>query len=789
MPVTRQRVQITPQYATGMPTARPMSGAGQVMRQTASLAGQMAAEYGRQMGAVAEDEAKALVRGAVFSTGPNGLPQMPPDPTARMGEIARRTYDAGITEAYAHRLTQALQAQLKEAEAANLYDYDAFQEDAWNRIEAMSADVPEGFGGMFQQIATGLLVDSGASIGMRQSNLQIQNRRASIPEANQMAISTITKNIQIGRDDLAQADLMGQIDYLRNQPIAVLDDATRIGLERELFANAAFARLVREEKLYEANPDQLVELIERFAMGDITGNDELYEYMLPYVEGMEGAEKPFHADPEIGKMIASKLNVFRERSYARAAANKEQIELQTLIPQVMQGAHDGSKKALQALDIGLGLQLGQGPITVESWRTMGGDDRKLTVASVKRANGIPPSLSMYFNSVAGSLEPSELEQAFLIWKDLRDSGNTFDKRIDMSGEVPERLDNIFSMVDDLHEEGGSYQYGISEALQFVETVYTNGEAWDDKQFANVLLSSGVRDFKGVTEENVHKIAHEYVSEVFDGVEATTKEKERAYRLFEMQVASERDPERALEFTRQQMKGTWVNSKYSQGLRTSRAPERHYQDPTTTTFKGLLKAGAEATDANLRSAAESLLTTIISPVFGIPHEYAPDFGADRANASMFEILADAKIREMVEDISIKDPVMGEEFSTRRDFITPGMEKGQYQLRADMSSGVPPVYYVDMYGDNGRRTTIGKLDVRNEYAKMMQAEVTLDTLNKRIAAFDRGYDFLFGGSDAAKAEWEKMTKDLFFSGDENGLFANPQAAKSTTEYLYELLKGKY
>ena len=120
MPVTRARINVSPQIGTNPVTARPTNAAA-VMQEQSKQFGQMAVEYGRTMALAAEDEAKALIRGAVFSTGPNGLPQMPPNPTERMGTIARETYDAGMIEAMAHRMTTAMQAQINEAEASNLY--------------------------------------------------------------------------------------------------------------------------------------------------------------------------------------------------------------------------------------------------------------------------------------------------------------------------------------------------------------------------------------------------------------------------------------------------------------------------------------------------------------------------------------------------------------------------------------------------------------------------------------------------------------------------------------------
>ena len=752
MPVTRQRVQITPQYATGMPTARPMSGAGQVMRQTASLAGQMAAEYGRQMGAVAEDEAKALVRGAVFSTGPNGLPQMPPDPTARMGEIARRTYDAGITEAYAHRLTQALQAQLKEAEAANLYDYDAFQEDAWNRIEAMSADVPEGFGGMFQQIATGLLVDSGASIGMRQSNLQIQNERAAIPLANRMAANNIANNIQLGYEDAAQAVLNEHIDWLRSRPVHLLNPATRADLETQIYVEANFARLVKNEKLNEASPAKLKALYERLATGDITGDDELFQYMVPRVEGMDGAEMPMHADADIGAGIATKMRAFYEQAYDRWNAEKDRMEATTGINNAMQGAHNGDAKSLGYIDQGVAWQLGRDSLVWQDWLSMPDADRKRAIASIKTAGAVPPSLRNALNAISTSLDEDQLAQGYLIYKDLKEAGNTINKSINMSDEVPERLAKIYAMAEALTGTGGASQVSIMDAMEFIDVTFTNAEAWDDKEYATVLSQSGIPEFGEsggfwgekqyrVTEDDVQSRARSYVmSELFDGVEATTAEKNRAYALFEMWTARERDAENALELTRQQMEGTWVNSKYMPGnMRSSFAPEIHYADPKASGFMELLNAGLKGTNAAARGAAEGIVSQLIWPYGDLPESLRPDFGADRAGATMFEIIADAKIREMIAAAYEKDPVLQEVLEPQRDMMMPGTGKGQYELRADTSRGFPPVYTVEMMGLNNTKIKLGTLDVRKAYNDMLREQTTYETLTKTLdAALDRVED---------------------------------------------------
>ena len=147
----------------------------------------------------------------------------------------------------------------------------------------------------------------------------------------------------------------------------------------------------------------------------------------------------------------------------------------------------------------------------------------------------------------------------------------------------------------------------------------------------------------------------------------------------------------------------------------------------------------------------------------PEWLRPDFGADRAGASQFEILVDAHIRGMLADLDASAIDMAA-FETRRDMYMPAGEgRGHYILEPKTGEGTPPIYTGRLKDGNGIYQNIVTLDIRDEYQKMMETQITISALERRMAQQDRAMDFLFSDSEEAQEVWREVTDGIIADED--------------------------
>jgi len=691
----RETIAVNPTRQAVRASPNPMVD---VARNSAGMLAKRAAQYAQGMAVAAEDEAKALVKNAVFSTGPSGMPQMPPDPTKRMGEIAQKSYLLGIEDRYAHQLNTSIQAQINDARNANLYDLDAFVEDAEGRLSAMSQEIPEGMEGMFQQISTGLMVDAGAGIGYRVAMENLADAKAQFPLQVASAITSTHDLIMGGNDDAAKANVEHMIELINNQNAEVIRDDQKAAYVEQIIQSIAHSRLSRDFDLGNATPAQLQALTDSLLAGDndellrtyftrpgeSVGDPQMAQAAANYVRGFMGGANKRQSDQDAQDLVLGRVDDFGSGWAADTAQNRAA----------------GDRVVAQALGWTT-------PATPQSWLELGNgdpDDRHRAMEVVKNAGILPDSLAKVFTRLDRTQNPDEIAAAFLVYRDLQEQPNKHGRVINMAGEVPERLTAIFEMADVLHGDGGPSQESVSQAISLWETMDPN---WDDKDFANAISADGTFAKDGwfgsgrVSEDNVReRVRSAVMNNIFDGVDATSKEKDQAVRLFETYVRVGNDPEDAMSMAKQSMNKRWVETKYMAGFeRSTTAPEKWFARPAATSLGEAVK-----------------------------HIWGDIVGSPKP----FDILASDHIKEMIESQS--DPFLKEAFikSASRnpaqlllsgELLTGHTLKAgvDYKLTTDPSSGVPPKYYVKMRGPRGTWVPLsGTLDVRADYEAMVEMD---------------------------------------------------------------------
>jgi hypothetical protein len=341
MPVMRKRERIRADFGgQGMlqPRANPSI---ETARGLARATAQRANEYGQLMAAEARDKGDALAKAATFAGTINGVPDMPERAVREMGRIAQKSYDATIKERFALQMTTAIRAQLADAESANLYDFDGFTQDAQARIDTMALDVPEGMEGMFQQVSTGLLADSGISIGRRVAQSQMADAKTSYPVMIAAQSEQVKQLLLSGNDDAAQRLVEGT-GWIDNLPANLATEADKMRMRDQLYATAGWTRILRDLDVPNLPADQLVELRERMASGM---DDELLKYF---------ADKDGNPRRDLLKAAMREVSPYIQQATARAAGARENARAAADLDLVLDGGATGTKAQGAVFDAYLG---------------------------------------------------------------------------------------------------------------------------------------------------------------------------------------------------------------------------------------------------------------------------------------------------------------------------------------------------------------------------------------------------------------------------------------------------
>ncbi len=784
MPVLRKREEIRSNLASqgGVIQSRP-NPMVEMNRQNAAAMGRLAVDYGRTMALASEEEGRALARAAVFTTGPNGMPQMPPEITHRMGEIGARTYDNAMQERLVPQMRSALQAQISDAEAANLYDYDAFLEDANARIETMAAETPEGMEGMFQEAATDLIVGAGASIGMRMGQISVADARTRIPAQVTDLSDQIHEAVLAGDDALAQSLLIDGLSWLDDFGPAYLSDGDLANHRNHLLLETGTARLLRDAEIANEGPltvDQLSSLSARLQTGQ---DPELMEYFTH-----EGVFTPSY---EIARRAASRVQQLMGEANRIQGEQAEAARTGARAHILATGGADDTQENRNFADAYLGDRVGltnpsgtRRAFELEDWASLSDQDRANAVTEIKNIGFLPTTAQQFFRAVARDQSPDMLEAGFLLYLDLRDAENSSGVAIDMTGELPQELQEIYGLVATLHGRGWVGQEGIMDAVELVHSV--RDQEWDDEALLRRLVPDLEDFFSGGTfargtvfsqleAGNAQQALRDVViPEVFAGIEATPDEKRQAMDLFTVYYRVGLGLEDAIEATRQGIEGRYTEAPGMNIARSAYHPSVHYPDAATSGVAEWLGRGFQAARAGAAGAAESLLEL---PFQVLPEDWEPSFdlGADRLSASTFDLMADVEIRNMVE--AMPEGLDRDAFSVDRDMLVMGRD---YTLIYNAGSGDMPTYNVMMPDAGGVPRMVGELDLRDEWQAAAEFNVNLQSVETlrtdREGAFleeTLGWDFYRLMREAMASQGQNFNPETFVQDLYEEYDADPEA----------------
>lgn len=779
MPVLRKRETVNTSLNMRPVQARPLEGmaavqrAGQAaeaargyLRETTADMTRKAADFARGMAAAAEEEAKALAKAAVFSTGPNGLPQLPPNVTERMGRIARRTYDATIEDRFAHQMQTAIKGQINDARNANMYDLDGFIMDAESRISQMALDIPPGYEGMFQQISSGLMVDTGASIGYAQAQLQQEEAAVS---AEQMAIdarSLIVDRIWRGEDEDAQAMIEAEVERIRAARPETISPSDKVKMIDDLYYEAGLRRMFRDFGIDENNlsSDQLAALNAALQ----TGKDER---IIGYFTRPDANGEPIF-DRKMAERAGYKVQEFMGVASARDAAVTKQAETAFTVDAVMAGKGSGTAKEKEAMDIGLGERLGlDRPLMPEDWAAMDDRTRTSVVQAVKDGGFESDSLATYFRTLEGESDPDALTRGFMLWRDLREQANSKGVVRDLSGVAGARMGAIFARADNLHAGGTSLDLAARDAVAMAEKLFLQDQnkAWDDRALAAAMNRDrtwlGTAFGARIDETNVRDKLAEIVDEiVFPDMDTTAEERAKAIDMLETHIRIGATAPDAIEYTRQQQIDRYAESS-AMGKRSAFAPEVHFPDPPAQSFGELFRGYQTYAKGMGKSVGEVFLEAPNALIPNFIGSYSVGLGADFDRATVFERAANVEVQKMIEgsgldletvygDGELQRGADGSRFLGNR-FLKPGRD---YTLEyARPGKGGKPVYRVTLKQPGGISIQLdGELDVTEEYRKASE-------LTRVVTMFE----------DAREKHGEAYALDLFKG--------KPEAHELLTWYL--------
>lgn len=720
MPVLRQREEVRSTVGQG---AGVTSGAndpsGRLLAQQADGLARRANEVGRAMAAAADDEGKALAKAAVFSTGPNGAPVMPPAITERMGTIARKSLNLSLEEKFAHQLTTAIRSQINDAEASNQFDRDAFTQDAQARLAKMAGDIPPEMGGMFQQISTGLLVDANASIGMRQGRLEIEDAKSRVPVQVDDAINGIKERVLQGADVAAQAHVDNALRMIDGQPLSVMNAGEKRAEKDRILIETGSARMLRDLGLTgeDVTPDQLFDLATRLRSGE---DPELMKFFTHEGSSTPSFELARRAAETVVMPLVGNANVntARRKDAATLAGDRSRVASGSETPTEKNRAIlDDCQTGSLGLKDANGVQVRMSP---ELWGQLSDEDRHIAVRVAKDAGFMSHSMAGFFRQAQNSLDPQMLADAFILYRDLQGVPNSKGKVTDLSGEIPEGLQAIFAGIDAHHGDGGASQESVGRAVTRFLTLRDGAKEFDDEALARRLNADNrFRDGRGrVTAETAQEAIRDAVTRtVFEGIEATSAEKAQAVTIFLGNYQEGLTSfEQSLEFTRQSMEGRFTETKFMNVQRSSLAPEKHYPDPPPG---GIVEAFTRLDRKVAGTIVQSLpgfqtVWNLIMPT------RATEIDADRLRASTFELLADVEIRSMIEAMGDDAPeglLAGDGLFIFDKMLVGGQD---YVLTPSTRTGKTPIYNVGIRDANGRMVQIGELDLREQFATLTKTD---------------------------------------------------------------------
>lgn len=713
MPVIRTRTQLNDTRSITGGGVRP-SPMPQAMLNMANALSSRAADLASTMGQTSQEEAIALAKSATFSTGPDGMPQLPPEPAERMGLLASRAYDRTIEQNFLTQMQTAVRAQIEDAKNTHPYDLDAFQAEVGTRVDAMADDVPEGYEAAWQNIFSSELVRAGASIGYAQSKLQENIAKSTYGEGLTMRTQSITEAILLSDDELANAMIEDAVNYILNSPEHITMGRSKTDINNIILA-AGTARLKRDERLDERGSADIQAMLDQANMG----GDILDYYNDPFATNQKGEHIP--VDGARGAAVAI-LNQFLGSAYARDQAVANTAKTNALLTDLQQGRAADTPENRNGFDAILGASFGlrdaegspasmnadyilaisqgvvdQDPEATEMFNTL--------TQRIKDAGIYPESVVEVARQLNRRMSAEDFIAAYPLYTALKERTNSDAANVDMSAELgPEAL-VVMQMVDAMHMGGRLGTESVEQAV--VEVLAYRDEPWTASALAEAMnRDTGFFRLTNTTEDNAfERLEKATIDHVFDGVNPTDEEREKAVQVAQIYYRLEGTRDAALERTRQAFEGGWMNSDYMGKARTATAPEIAYKDPAPLDFGGVLKKYGKILGSRALRGLENILKAG-NFVWGdlLIEDRDIDLGSREMGSTLFDQLANAEIKRMLEEHHPEMLEMYDMFLTHED----------YQLGFREGGGKYPIYDLRLKGPMDTMLTFPEpLDIREAY----------------------------------------------------------------------------
>ncbi len=719
MPVNRERISIADRRQIN-PANAPRTNVGSAMGALAETLANQANQYAQVMATETEDKAKAWVRAAVLTTDENGMPAPPENITEGMGSIARRVYDEGIYDKMTYQMGVAIDNQINEAKNANMYDMEAFNEDASARLNSMFADVPEAMQGAYQQLRTKSMVDAGATIGRSQALLQQEVTKENWNGIVENDVDGISQNILLGNNQEAALQLEMAIGSLMEEKDHILNPSEKLQKINQIMYAMSKARVQRDLNTNDMTVAQLDGLINELQDPEQENIDFLREYFPAF--DMATNDLVVDADGQIipdraaAKKFISELHQIKGGLYAQEAREQKERKEEGLTKLVADGQAPTNPTNQTRLDSVLIPVLKEvdyhGPLNADTWRSGVLNEKQRTTAMfhMKRSGMIPMSLARAFRSVNSDMDDDQLANMYELYTDMRFAPSGEGNPSDISHLIPEKILARFLVADAIHGDGGGYNEGFREALRMAETYEDPQNQWDLSTWSNSLKADGFKMIGDeLTEDSLNdSIDQHLIKNVFDG-SFRTQELIQARDFFKIMfqqhaglVGTKDSLSAATDLVRNGMKSRFVESSYI--LQKSMfAPEKHYPEPMPDNIIDAAKLLGKKALGNLIKADEKLVGNakqfyqFLNPFLTPKSDDAvePDWGSARVLATPFDMV----VNQHIDDLFANNPdLVPQHFKTKKfiSFGNEGIWEGgvHYDLIPLEQRGYPPKFKIKM-----------------------------------------------------------------------------------------------
>lgn len=733
MPVLRKRMEVMPRVQQSGVLRSAPSPMGQVIGQVSQSMLQISERVGRVMALEAEDEGRALARAAAFTLDENGNPQMPPDIQERLGRLGRRAYDLTMEDQFGSMMNTRVQQIVNEEFINHPFDLPGAQAAAQERLAELGATVPDSFRSAFQLATESALVGATTTMSQQIQSLAIQTTANNVPVMVEQWTNTIREATIVGDEVGARGTLDAGLAILDAMPDYVLTPAQRQNYRNDLVLQTGIARMenITGVGRGELTVGQITRLQEALFAG---AEDPDFEYLQELFTAPGSSTPNYQLMEQAANHLSQYLSAANQRQTAAIEAAREQGATNILLAG---GGTDTAENRGRidrtiAGDLGLTDQSGAPrAINPMDWAGMTPGERTDALQRISDTGVPSESMNQFFRMIWNQRDVSALEAGYSLYRDMEEAPNSAGIGNDLRHMVPEDVRAIYEIMDAMTGGGEVSTYNVEQAAQLWEAQRSG--PLDGEALARRLEQDGVRNRNGgITAENAGETFRNTVlPTIFDGIDATTEERRQAITLATaLYQTGNLTVDEVAEQVRSSMSGRFVDSPYMNDVRSSRAPEIHYNAPPATNilewWQGVVRNDWAGFTHGLEGIAGEWWLDVIIPG-DLWDGLGPDidFGADRMNASPFDLIADRQIREMIDQADWWFPDDARYNLANRSLLRGGED---YTLIPVEGSGTPPTYHVWVQDPEtqGPRP-LGILDPREEFERLHTLDVNLRSID--------------------------------------------------------------